>query len=141
MATSVLNDGTYLSSYGRTFYVNFNYPSYDPHVESRMGEERHSPGSVQMMCTLTINFLSGRKNPARPRRGGGRQVAAWQESDKTSAEQKHEKSVKLIPSCAMIKRDLVLTGTGTPALVCRLSAQIVHIHSSQNRSLKLPPLC
>ena len=37
MATSVLNDVAYLSSYGRTFYVNFNYPSpsYDPHVESR----------------------------------------------------------------------------------------------------------
>ena len=112
MATSVLNDGTYLS---------FNYPSYDDHVESRM---RHSPGSVQMMCTLTINFLSGRKNPARPRRCGGRQVAAWQESDKTSAEQKHEKSVKLIPSCAMIKRDWVLTGTGTPALVCRHSGSL-----------------
>ena len=38
MATSVLNDVTYLSSYGRTFYVNFNYPSYDDHVESRMGD-------------------------------------------------------------------------------------------------------
>ena len=36
MATSVLNDVTYLSSYGRTFYVNLNYPSYNDHVENGM---------------------------------------------------------------------------------------------------------
>ena len=40
MATSVLNDVTYLCPRmdEHTFYVNFNYPSYDDHVESRMGD-------------------------------------------------------------------------------------------------------
>ena len=60
-----------------------------------------------MMCTLTIKFLSHSKNPTRPRHPAWlactRGVRCWQESDKTTPEQKHEKTVKLIPSSGMIK--------------------------------------
>ena len=62
------------------------------------------------MCTLTIKFLSPSKNPTRPSHPAWscllsltRRAQCWQESDKTTPEQKHEKTVKLIPSSGMIK--------------------------------------